>query len=354
MEMDLRNIEWGEFVIQDLFITKIGKNIDGNKINKIGRIAYITRKESNNGVDGFINYNNEYLTHDYPVITIGNETAEPFVQIYHFFTGTKVNILIPKQEITKHALLFIAQALKQHKSKYSYSFTINSTRLKRQIIQLPINNSGNPNYAFMEHYMRQKEQEKLAKFKSYIEDRINKVSDFKEIEPLNQKEWGEFYLKDIFPKIQRGRRLKKEDHKLGKIPYVSSKAINNGIDGFVSNKDKVRIFENCLTIANSGSVGATFYQITSFVASDHVTKLENIDFSEYIYLFISGISKRLSEKYSFNREINDKRIQCEKILLPINHLGTPDYDYMENYIKRLEYDRLIKYLKIKTSCGNCH
>lgn len=123
--------------------------------------------------------------------------------------------------------------------------------------------------------------------------------------------------------------------------------MNNGIDGLVNNKERVRIFKNCLTIANSGSVGATFYQPFSFVASDHVTKLENDSFNEFIYLFISSITKRLSEKYSFNREINDARIQKEKILLPINKKRQPDYDYMENYIKKLEYEKLTKYLTIK-------
>ncbi|MDY3401430.1 restriction endonuclease subunit S [Riemerella anatipestifer] len=152
-------------------------------------------------------------------------------------------------------------------------------------------------------------------------------------------------------KYQRGRRLKKDDHKKGRMPYISSSAINNGVDGFVSNKDKVRIFSKCLSIANSGSVGATFYQPYSYVASDHITKLENKNFNEVIYLFISSLSKRLSEKYSFNREINDTRIQREKILLPIDKNGQPDYDYMENYMKKLEYEKLTKYIKIKTMNG---
>ena len=123
--------------------------------------------------------------------------------------------------------------------------------------------------------------------------------------------------------------------------------MNNGIDGFVSNKEKVRIFKNGLSIANSGSVGATFYQPFSFVASDHITGLESDNFKEFIYLFISTVTKRLSEKYSFNREINDARIQREKILLPTDKKGQPDYNYMENYIKRLEYKKLSNYLRIK-------
>ncbi len=153
---------------------------------------------------------------------------------------------------------------------------------------------------------------------------------------LKNREWKEFFLKDIFNTIQRGKRLRKADQKEGDQPYISSTGINNGLDGYVGNKEKVRVFENCITIANSGSVGSTFYQPYSFVASDHVTKLENKAFSKYINLFLSGVISRLGEKYSFNREINDTRIKREKILLPITPKGEPDYNFMEQYMQHKE------------------
>lgn len=160
---------------------------------------------------------------------------------------------------------------------------------------------------------------------------------------IKDKTWVEFYLKDIFNEVQRGKRLKKDDHKRGNIPYVSSTASNNGIDGYVGNTENVRIFKNCLTIANSGSVGATFFQSFPFVASDHITKLENKDFSKYIYLFIATVTKRLDEKYSFNREINDSRLQKEKILLPINKKGDPDYLFMEQFMLQKEQEKITKF-----------
>ena len=44
------------------------------------------------------------LTDEYPVITIGNETAQAFVQVYPFFTGTKVNILAPIDDAARDML----------------------------------------------------------------------------------------------------------------------------------------------------------------------------------------------------------------------------------------------------------
>lgn len=162
---------------------------------------------------------------------------------------------------------------------------------------------------------------------------------------IEELKWREFDVKEVFPNIIRGRRLKTDDHIMGVMPYVSSSAMDNGVDNFVSNEEGVRIFTNCLTIANSGSVGATFYHPYSFVASDHVTSLTNKDFSKYTYLFIATIASRLSEKYSFNREIKDSRLLREKIMLPVTDKDTPDYAFMEEYMKQMEIKLLRRYKK---------
>ena len=79
------------------------------------------------------------------------------------------------------------------------------------------------------------------------------------------------------------------------MPYVSSTAQNNGVDGFVGNDEKVRVYQNCLTVANSGSVGTAFYQPFEFVASDHVTALGNSKLNEYSYQFLATLVSRLQE-----------------------------------------------------------
>lgn len=49
---------------------------------------------------------------------------------------------------------------------------------------------------------------------------------------------------------------------------------------------------------------------------------------------------RLSEKYSFNREINDERIKREKILLPVKEDGEIDFDFMSRFMQGVEKDVL--------------
>lgn len=212
------------------------------------------------------------------------------------------------------------------------------TRLKRNRILLPAKSYGDPDWTFMEEYMKIKEQLRINKYMEYINKTINEL----ELPDIREKKWQEFFIKNIFTDIQRGKRLKSADHLHGDVPYISSSAILNGVDNFIGNNRKVRKFSNCLTLANSGSVGACFYQPYEFIASDHVTKLENKEFNKYIYLFISCIASRLEEKYSFNREINDKRIKKEIILLPVNENNQPDYVFIENYMKKIEYKQILK------------
>lgn len=50
------------------------------------------------------------------------------------------------------------------------------------------------------------------------------------------------------------------------------------------------------------------------------------------------IINRLSEKYSFNREINDERIKREKLLLPIDEKGEVDFAFMSAFIREVEKD----------------
>lgn len=109
----------------------------------------------------------------------------------------------------------------------------------------------------------------------------------------------------------------------------------------------MRLYKNCLSIANSGSVGSSFYEPFEFVASDHITHFQNDDFDMFIYLFIATITSRWSEKYNFNREINDERVKREIIILPVDNEGNPDYEYMRQYIMNLMFTKYKKYIDYK-------
>lgn len=57
----------------------------------------------------------------------------------------------------------------------------------------------------------------------------------------------------------------------------------------------------------------------------------------------------LENKYSFNREINDMRINKEKIVLPVDESGNPDYTFMEQYVKQVQETIKLQYLQEKVT-----
>ena len=78
------------------------------------------------------------------------------------------SIQIPNKELNENLAEFIVACLKKAFSHFSYGFQLSSKDLLKKIVLLPVNSKGEPDYAFMEQFMRQKEQGKIEKFQKFI------------------------------------------------------------------------------------------------------------------------------------------------------------------------------------------
>lgn len=174
--------------------------------------------------------------------------------------------------------------------------------------------------------------------------RLSELGEYVEIPALSEKSWSHFKMPEVFSTIQRGKRLKNADHIPGIMPYVSSTASNNGVDDYIEATPGTRVFGNCISLANSGSVGTAFYEPFEFVASDHVTALKSEGISQYGYLFMTAMIEKQGSNFNFNREINDARIRNMQIMLPVTDSGEPDYEYMEQYVKNMMLRKYHAYL----------
>lgn len=174
--------------------------------------------------------------------------------------------------------------------------------------------------------------------------RIAEIGDVIEIPALDEKEWSHFKMPGVFDTIQRGKRLKNADHVPGNVPYVSSTANNNGVDDYIEATSGTRVFGDCISLANSGSVGTAFYEPFEFVASDHVTVLKTDGLTKYTYLFMTSMIEKQGSNFNFNREINDARIRNMQLMLPVTDSGEPDYEYMEQYSKNMMLRKYRQYL----------
>lgn len=161
---------------------------------------------------------------------------------------------------------------------------------------------------------------------------------------LKNKEWKSFFIEDIFD-IKGGKSVTKQDAIIGTIPYISASAENNSISNFIGNKNVGSEDKNFLSVTSNGSVCEAFYQPFNCIVSGDVKRLhlKNYD-SKEVYLFMAAIIRRQKEKYSYGYKFGEKRMIRQKILLPVNDSGDPDYEYMEQYIKNMMQDKLIDYI----------
>lgn len=343
MSLSLKDVEWHEFFIEDFAVIKSGVRLTKADMSS-GFKPFIGATDSNNGITNFVSDTNRSEDANVLGVNYNGSVVENFYHPYTAIFSDDVKRLSLKQvDGNKYHYLSLKSAILMQKGKYQYGYKFNEKRLSRQKVMLPSLNQGELNWQFMENYTKTLLDRKKAKYVEFCRKELAKLKP-QNIVKLENKEWHEFFLKDIFKIVQRGKRLTKANQIEGHHPYVSSTSLNNGVNDFIGNEDGVRIFSNCLTVANSGSVGASFYQPYKFVASDHVTHLQNDQFDRFIYLFIATLTDRLSDKYNFNREINDKRISRDKVMLPVKEDHHPDFEYMAQYMMNLEYLKRKQYI----------
>lgn len=336
---------WMAIKFTDIFESiSIAKSSDSNAL-KEGEIPFIGRSSLNNGFQGEYEIADEkiVLKNCITVSMVGEPRS--FYQEFNFACSQNILILRNDERLNKYSSQFMCSIINNYlvSGGYGYGYPVGLSRVKRSKLLVPVDDDNNPDWQFMEDYIKQEQKVQAQKVVDYYEQKMIECGF--ELLGLEDVEWKEFKFDEIFKKIQRGKRLTKGNQIEGDTPYISSTAMNNGVDNFISNKENVRIFADCLTLANSGSVGSCFYHYYEFVASDHVTSLKLNEGDKYIYLFMASIIKRLEEKYSFNREINDKRIKQEKIILPTDEYGNPHYEYMRIFMQKLENENLSKVLE---------
>lgn len=343
--------EWKAFPINAEFRMKKQGNVPtgalvSNSILKDGMYPRIRVTSQNNGINGFTNVCDDKNYRAYSNFVSMSFLGNAFYHPYTASLDMKVHCLQYKDTELNPAMgLFTVTMAERIASGTNYGNQLSSNDLAAKQILLPVDDKGNPDYAYMAEYVQQKRDTMLAKYRAYVEARIAELGELVEIPVFDEKEWKHFRMPEIFGLIQRGKRLKNADHVPGIVPYVSSTANNNGVDDYIEAALGTRAFGDCISLANSGSVGTAFYEPFEYVASDHVTALKTEGMSKYVYLFLIATIEKQGSNFNFNREINDARIKNMQIMLPVDDAGEPDYAYMEQYSKNMMLRKYKQYLE---------
>lgn len=134
----------------------------------------------------------------------------------------------------------------------------------------------------------------------------------------------------------------------GSIPYITATANQNGIGYFVSNSNAT-LEENCISVNRNGSVGYAFFHPYKALFGNDTRKLRPKFSDKYVALFVTKCIEKQKIKYGYGYKMGTARLKKQKILLPIDVDGKPDWAYMSHYMQQIELRHIMSYLAFQTA-----
>lgn len=192
--------EGREFYIADVFEIKNSKNILKSQVDfSKPEHPYLTAKEGNNSVAGYVSYDEDFLDEGNCVF-IGGKTSTVTYQKDDFFSNDSHNLLLyPKEELSEETFLYLVSAVKNiMKQKYAWSNSVSYKKIQKDIFCLPIqtDDSGKPvidagktyspkgyipDWEYMEKYIKATEKEIIKEVVLYKDEVIAKAKEITEV-----------------------------------------------------------------------------------------------------------------------------------------------------------------------------
>ena len=192
--------EGREFYIADVFEIKNSKNILKSQVDfSKPEHPYLTAKEGNNSVAGYVSYDEDFLDEGNCVF-IGGKTSTVTYQKDDFFSNDSHNLLLyPKEELSEETFLYLVSAVKNiMKQKYAWSNSVSYKKIQKDIFCLPIqtDDSGKPvidagktyspkgyipDWDYMEKYIKATEKEIIKEVVLYKDEVIAKAKEITEV-----------------------------------------------------------------------------------------------------------------------------------------------------------------------------
>jgi len=329
---NLFNKKWMPFSYTTLFNIKKGKRlVIDEEIN--GNTNFVSSTEFNNGVSKKVDVkpNNQ---RNLITVNYDGSVGEAFYQNKPFWALDSVNVLYPKFNLTPNIAMFLITLIKREKYRFSYGRKWNKQRMEKSIILLPINIKEEPDWKFMETYIKN----------SYdLENSFKKLSEFNnkkrsKIE-LSERKWKYFNYDEIFI-VEKGYYNKRPEE-IGTMNFVSASYDNNSVTDKINKRVVSKVFKpNCITVVNNGYAGEAFYQREEFTCSHDVNilRIKNYQLNPYISMFLIPIIRKEKYRFSYGRKWRVKRMRKSSIRLPVNIKEEPDWKFMEDYIKNLTFN----------------
>jgi len=90
-------------------------------------------------------------------------------------------------------------------------------------------------------------------------------------------------------------------------------------------------------VISFGAENATFfYQEEPWCSGRDIYYIDTQHLSKYSCLFVAACLKPIADKYSYSFGLFPDLLRKEVIYLPTTESGTPDWDYMDQYMRQME------------------
>lgn len=158
-----------EFKVVDIFDVKNTHSILQEWVEP-GVIPYVTAGAGNNSVAQYVSYNSNQIDPG-NCIVIGGKTMVMSYQKDDFFSNDSHNLALylkNKEHRNKYVYGYLITCLKKSLScKYSWGDSISNKKIQKDIIFLPVTPSGEPDWDYMEKYIRAMEKIVIADVVKY-------------------------------------------------------------------------------------------------------------------------------------------------------------------------------------------
>lgn len=335
-------MEWGEFHLYDIFSISMGNKFDRSKMCEVDEgINFVGRSALTNGVACAVTSVEDKkgnTVQPYPAgditIALGGSIGAAFVQDREFYTSQNVCVLhTDDPSITERVKWFVAASITASCGNYE-AFTDELNRHIRTdfTIRLPVDKTGQPDWAYMESYM--------ANLETKVADSLTLLQAAKDAEKkkVDTREWGEFRVGELFD-IKRPAARSEKKYCEGEINYVSSGAFNNGVaNKLMPLPNELLDRGGCITV--SPLDGSSFYQEEDFLgrggSGASILILYNSHLNRNNALFICSVIRSSANGFGYTDLLNGENLKSLTIKLPMDKTGQPDWAYMEEYMRKVE------------------
>lgn len=167
---------------------------------------------------------------------------------------------------------------------------------------------------------------------------------------LSNKRMGEFLIGDLFDIIHTNKKdiidVKKlsevKQKPLNYVDAISATTTNNQRAFYVKVKNNNAILNHKISLTANGD-GKIFYQSLPFVVLQDAYALDLIDDNyknnENVLLFLMSVQSINMKKYNYSQKSGWARVKKDTVTLPIKEDGTPDYEWMAQYISQIKKEK---------------